>query len=385
VLGVGLLRNTPCLLPPDRLDQTHRTLLKAYPGALHVSDEDIVDAGQPRRGDASTLHAILRARTPAIDVDLIAALAFAPVLGALEHYPKRWGQLVRTARSLARRLQLGAEITVVATVPPQHMYGLEMSIMVPLTTGGATVAERPLFPADIRAVLARTPGAKLLVSTPVHLAAIASTAGAWPAVSRVVSATAPLAASLAARIESLLDSRVYEVYGTTETGALATRRTLDGPAWSWLDGVEARERADGRVDVRFEPFPDELTLPDKIELCENGFRLLGPAPDLVKVAGKRASLAALNRHLRSIPGVEAGVFLSVADPIDTFGRPMAVVVAPTLSREDILKGLQGRMDPLFLPRRIIMAADLPLDRTGQPCRETLAAMFAGQPGDPASR
>jgi len=385
VLGVGLLRNTPCLLPPDRLDRTHRALLKAYPGALEITDAHVVDARHKPRASGSSRLSMSPPTPPSIDSDTTAALAFAPVPGALKPYPKPWGQLVWTARALARRLDFGADRTVIATVPPQHMYGLEMSILLPLLMGVATVAERPLFPADIRTVLARTRGEKVLVSTPVHLAAIASTAGTWPSVSRVISATAPLAPSLAERIESLLDTRVHELYGTTETGALATRRTLDGPEWSWLDGVDRRQRADGRISVRPGPFPAELTLSDKIELSDRGFRLLGSPPDLVKVAGKRASLATLNRQLRAIPGVQAGAFVPNADPTDAFGRPTAVVVAPSLDRDDILKGLQGRIDPLFLPRRIIMAPELPLDRTGQPCRDALTALVAGQTDHPASR
>ena len=385
VLGVALSRNTPCLLPPDRLEQTHRAILRAFPRALYLTDADLADAGQTPRSNDATMPSKAPPRIPSIDADVTAALAFAPLLGAPDPHPKPWGQLVSTAQALARRFDLGSDMTLVATVPPQHMYGLEMSIILPLIIGMASDAERPLFPADIRTALARQTGPTVLVTTPVHLSAIAATSGTWPPVSRVISATAPLDSSLAARIESLLDTQVHEVYGTTETGALATRRTLDGPVWSWLDGVHASQRPDGRISVRPGPFSAELTLPDRIAMSRNGLRLLGPPSDLIKVAGKRASLAALDRHLRSIPGVDAGLFLPVADPTDTFSRPTAVVVAPTLHREDILRGLRGRIDPLFLPRRIVMVDDLPLDSEGRPCRVTLMAMLKPQPRHPQTR
>jgi acyl-coenzyme A synthetase/AMP-(fatty) acid ligase len=58
---------------------------------------------------------------------------------------------VAGAAAQAQRLGLWAEsgMSVLATVPPQHMYGLESSVLFPLQNGLALHAGMPFFPADI--------------------------------------------------------------------------------------------------------------------------------------------------------------------------------------------------------------------------------------------
>ncbi len=376
---LGLLRTTPCLLPPDRLHQTCRELIAAYPGARCIHDRDLPETITKPDRDAAPNDDPSAPEIPFIDVDADAVIAFTPAPGGLVAHPKSWRQLTTTARALACSLDLTAAASLIATVPAQHMYGLEMAVMLPLTIGSSILPERPLFPTDIRTMLIRTPDPKVLISTPVHLSAIASSAGPWPSVDRVISATAPLTTQLAARIESMLNTQVWEVYGTTETGALATRRTLTHPSWTWLPGIRPGRRGDGRITINADHLPREIALPDRVALCAGGFQLLGASPDLVKVAGKRASLAALNRQLANIPGVQAGTFLPAKDPNDTVSRPMAFVVAPGLKRTDVLRGLQARIDPLFVPRKIVLLSELPLDAQGDPCRETLLSLVTDEP------
>ena len=50
---------------------------------------------------------------------------------------------------------------MLGTVPPQHMYGLEATIMLPLQNGMAGTLGRPLLPGDIAAALAETPSRAL--------------------------------------------------------------------------------------------------------------------------------------------------------------------------------------------------------------------------------
>jgi acyl-coenzyme A synthetase/AMP-(fatty) acid ligase len=108
------------------------------------------------------------------------------------------------------------------------------------------------------------------------------------------------------------------------------------------------------------------------------FRLLGRANDLINVAGKRSSLAHLNFHLNTIDGVHDGVFwLPAAEPEQGVARLVAFVVAPGVSRERILAALRDRVDPAFLPRRIVWLDVLPRDPTGKLPSARLAALAAG--------
>ena len=117
--------------------------------------------------------------------------------GQPKTFPKRWrsvnGSNSRNAGEI--RAAIGGNpqtVWLLATVPPQHMYGMELSILLPLSGDMAVHAGRPLFPADIASALAELPRPRVLVSTPVHLRAIVDSPQAFPEVDAIVSATAPL-------------------------------------------------------------------------------------------------------------------------------------------------------------------------------------------------
>ena len=122
---------------------------------------------------------------------------------------------------------------------------------------------------------------------------------------------------------------------------------------------------------------DELKLPDRVEIVsEQEFILIGRPGDMIKIAGKRASLEALTAELLRIPGVRDGVcFLPEADGADG-QRVAALAVAPGLKRAAILRALRERVDPAFLPRPLLMVDALPRTATGKLAREGLLAARA---------
>ena len=109
-------------------------------------------------------------------------------------YKKTWGRLARCVRDGAARLGLldGRSHTLIGTVPPQHMYGFESTVLLALLSGNAFTAERPFYPADICAAIAAAPRPRALVSTPIHLRALLAAGIDLPPLDLIVSATAPL-------------------------------------------------------------------------------------------------------------------------------------------------------------------------------------------------
>jgi ABC-type antimicrobial peptide transport system ATPase subunit len=81
------------------------------------------------------------------------------------------------------------------------------------------------------------------------------------------------------------------------------------------------------------------------------------------VAGRRSSLGHLNYHLNSIPGVLDGAFWLPDEVTDGVVRPVAFVVAPTLDAAEIIGALRQRLEPVFVPRRVVSVAALPRDVT----------------------
>jgi acyl-coenzyme A synthetase/AMP-(fatty) acid ligase len=317
--------------------------------------------------------------------DALVAIGFTSgSTGAPRPNPKTWGAFrASTAQNLAALADLcpsAASFGIVATVPPQHMYGIELSVLMPLIGGAAVHAGKPFFPADVLAALNEAPAPRLLVTTPVHLramvhAAQSPDAAAPPPMAGIVSATAPLTSELAAEAEALFGCEVRELFGSTETCVIARRRTAHDDCWTPLPGVRVAAHAEGTL-VTAAHLAGPVLLADVVEVEKDGcFRLLGRQADLLEIAGKRASLADLTRRLLAIPGVEDGVVFQCGDGADHVRRVAALVVAPTLDEATILGALREAVDPVFLPRPLRRVAALPRSETGKLPREDLLRML----------
>jgi acyl-coenzyme A synthetase/AMP-(fatty) acid ligase len=196
-----------------------------------------------------------------------------------------------------------------------------------------------------------------------------------PAADFLVCATAPLSPQLAAAAEKRFAAALYEVYGCTEAGQVATRRTVKTSEWSALPGITLRKDERGTW-IKGGHVSGEVLLGDVIELRgRQRFLLHGRHADLVNIAGKRTSLAHLNYHLNSIEGVRDGVFVvPEADEGEAVTRLMALVVAPGMTRSTLMKALRRRIDPAFLPRPLCFVEALPRNATSKLPREALATL-----------
>ena len=187
---------------------------------------------------------------------------------------------------------------------------------------------------------------------------------ALPAIDLTLCATAPLAPQLAARAEAALAAPLLEIYGCTEAGQVASRRSTEGAEWHLYDGLQMSGAGD-QVTVRGGHVPQPTVLADVLEVVDaSSFRLLGRSNDLINIAGKRSSLGHLNFHLNSITGVQDGAFWLPPDPSDAgVVRPIAFVVAPTLPaptlHAHVFAALRQRIDPAFMPRRVVAVDALP--------------------------
>ncbi|WP_028081061.1 AMP-binding protein [Solimonas soli] len=374
-LAAALLARRPLLLPPSVAPAALREIAATHGARRVVADREEQAAGLPWRA-APQVEALDVATAPALPPIAAGTIAAIPFTSGSTGHPqphaKTWGELVRTARLSMRRFVPDGGASIVATVPPQHMYGLETSVLYALAGGLATHGARPLFPADVADALTQMEAPRLLVTTPLHLRALLAAGAALPPLARIVSATAPLSVELAAAAEARFGAPVEEIYGCTEAGSLATRRTVEGEVWRLHEGATLVAHEDGAA-LHGAHLPAPVWLHDRIEPLDDGrFRLLGRSADLLKVAGKRMSAADLTQKLLLIPGVEDGV---IVPPDGARERLAAVVVAPNVSEAEILRALAQQVDPVFLPRPLKRVAQLPRNEIGKLSRAQLAALL----------
>lgn len=288
---------------------------------------------------------------------------------------KSWGALVANSRALQARFHIPAGTEVVATVPAQHMYGLETSVLLPLLNGLVAHAGRPFFPEDVRRALAGAAAEPVLITAPVHLRACVGAGLSWPRPRFVLSATAPLSAELAQLAEAAFGAPVLEVFGSTETGSIASRRPADEEPWRLYEGMHL-QRSGAGVEVAGGHLAAPVPLQDRLRLLDpQRFELLGRRQDLVEVAGKRACLADLTHKLLQIEGVQDGVFLCPEAAHGKVGRLLALVVAPGLDKAAILAALAASIDPAFMPRPLHLVDRLPRAATGKLPRAALTPLL----------
>ena len=360
--AAAALRGQAALLPPGSAGTAQQALALHYPGAVRLSEDPAYSDLPLDLAAAATLD-----RLPEIPAAQAVAVAFTSgSTGEPQPQVKTFHALWHVGAALSRRFFDGSgRCSIVATVPPQHMYGLEASILLPLAGGHSVWSGRPVFPDDVRAALAEVPAPRVLVTTPVHIRALLAAGVKLPPLHCIVSATAPLPQELADGAEQAYGAPVLEVYGCSEAGTVATRRSTGDGLWQPIDGIRLEQRDEVTV-VHGVHLNQPVPLQDLLQPEGAGFRLLGRSSDMLKVAGKRASLADLTQKLLSIPGVIDGVvFQPDSAKASVLQRPAALVVAPSLSENEILSALGRLVDPVFLPRPLRKIDGLPRNPVGK--------------------
>jgi len=377
-LAAAIVAGKVSLLPSAHTAEVVRQIKVFAPDVFCLTDSDPCTVDLPQlRYPAMGASPPGAFAIPQIEATQRIAVVFTSgSTGTPQPHPKTWGALVSSVQAEALRLGLPHNCTLVGTVPPQHMYGFESTLLMAWHSGNALSHAQPFYPADICQALAAVPAPRVLVSSPVHLRALLDAGLALPEIAGVVSATAPLSAQLAQDIEARCHAPLMEIYGSTETGQVATRRPKQSAAWQLFPGIKLIAEGDcvracgGHIET-------PITMNDKIEpLTGEHFLLHGRIADLVNIAGKRHSLASLNHLLNTLPGVVDGAFYMPDETSpDHVTRLAACVVAPGMDAPRLLAALREHIDPVFLPRPLLFVDALPRNSTGKLPRAALQALF----------
>ncbi len=374
-LAAAILSDKVSLLPPTQTPEVIRQIRQFAPDVFCLADSEQCAVDLPRfiyPDMAASLPEEIS--IPQIEgAQQIAIVFTSGSTGIPKPHPKTWAGLVDSVQSEARRLGSLDNATVIGTVPPQHMYGFESTVLMAWCNGYALSHAQPFFPADICDALASAPSPRVLVSSPLHLRALLNAELAIPELAHVMSATAPLPQELARDIEARC-CPLTEIYGSTETGQIASRRPAQGQAWQLFPGIRWLIEKDSVRATGLHIFPPVL-MNDVIEpVADDMFLLHGRMADMINIAGKRHSLSGLNHLLNSLPGILDGAFY-MPDETNDVTRLAAAVVAPKINAETLLAALREHLDPVFLPRPLLFVDALPRNSTGKLPHSALKALF----------
>jgi acyl-coenzyme A synthetase/AMP-(fatty) acid ligase len=270
-------------------------------------------------------------------------------------------------------------VRVRATVTHQHVYGLTFRLCWPLASGRPFTSVSSEYWETALAALQRD---EALITSPAHLTRLAGITPLPPArrPSLVLSAGAPLAEEAAEVAAGIFGVPVTEIFGSTETGAIAWRRRDRAAAtWRPLPGVAVDSNPDGLLCVRAPHVPgDEHVSSDRVDIEADGsFRFRGRSDSIVKIEGQRVSLPELEEHLRRLPWIADAAVVALDEAEGQLAQ-LAAAVVPSTAGAAILaeigafrfgrrlrRALAQTQEPAGLPRRWRFVDALPSGTLGK--------------------
>jgi acyl-coenzyme A synthetase/AMP-(fatty) acid ligase len=292
--------------------------------------------------------------------------------GAPKIWSKSAANIFGEALYMADRYRINETDIIAATVTPYHIYGLLFSVLVPLVSSARVLAATPSFPAEI-ADLVQQESATVLVSVPAHYRVLKGRS-LGSSLQQAFSSAGMLAKGDSLDFSRCNSVGVVEVYGSTETGGLATRnRAAEQEYFRPLERVEWQIKEE-RLYVR-SPFlsPDIATNPDGFFLSgdrvqrqgEEGFSLHGRADAITKVAGVRVDLDEVRDVLQQQPDVKECVVVPLSDKGGREHRIAALVRGDAVNLSELQKDLSALLEAAAMPKRIKIVSVIPVAPNGK--------------------
>lgn len=220
--------------------------------------------------------------------------------GTAQIVRKTVGQMTAEARALAQVLpEWGSGCVALGSVSPQHLYGLTFRMAVSLCMGWAIGRSQLVYPEYLLDTAAQHPKTVWITSPALlkRLGAAHDWAQYRPHVAGMISAGGALAAEVSDELAGCA-VRPFEIYGSTETGVVASR--CGSGLWHTLPEVRAGSDERGTLWAESPWSGGRVQTADLADFAAAGFTLNGRFDRIVKLEDKRISLTdlegCLNRH-----------------------------------------------------------------------------------------
>ena len=231
---------------------------------------------------------------------------------------------------------------------------------------------RPLLPADVQKAFADSPHAAW-ITTPLHMRSLVQAGMSLHNCAVVIASTMPLTQPLAQQAQDLTGASVLEIYGSTETGVIAMRRSASDADWLAVRDVRIEPAIDaafafGSISRRRRNFPTARTAqrpirasrpPGRYRQDRRSTRVIGgaeSAPPATPRSGRWRVLHARHRQPQR--------------------APVLIHAGPALDRAATERWFRSRMDPVFLPRTFIRVDSMPRSESGKLRRQAMDPLYA---------
>ncbi|MDA3810735.1 MAG: AMP-binding protein [Spirochaetaceae bacterium] len=182
---------------------------------------------------------------------------------------------------------------VYSTVSHQHFYGILFSILLPLASGVPIASKKLHFPESLYSLIDKK---ITLISSPAFLKRLSPLDKSLNRGNNTISIFSSggfLPVQTAEFCEKFFDSKIHEIYGSTETGGVAWKDSPGDGLWTPFEVVKILTEKKGGLKIRSPYLEKDNTyiLDDKIIVSDNGlFELCGRRDSIVKIEEKRVAL-----------------------------------------------------------------------------------------------
>lgn len=277
---------------------------------------------------------------------------------------------------------------VYSTVNHHHVYGLSVAVVFALATGLPFCRRRIDYPNELENILDEN---IILVSSPAFLKRLAANTNEklkFKKVPIVYSSAGALPIDVAQKCNEILGYWPHEIYGSTETGGMATRQSINGPEWTPMFSCKVSVAENGCLNVK-SPYvlePEGFTTGDLIDIYSDGrFLLKGRSDSIVKIEEKRISLPEVESRIKSTGFVEdvcvvaiekKRQYLAAAIVFNESGKSKFKDLQKLKTNEYFKKYLSGFLENTVIPKKWRYLEELPQDIQGKIKKSDIKALFS---------
>ena len=288
-------------------------------------------------------------------------------------------------------------VHMVTTVNMFHLYGMTFAFLYAMAKGVIIDAKRIDTPEGLSEKLSLYKDS-FFISSPAFLDRLSHYQDLYTfenAPALIMSSGGPLSKAGADAAQLLFSCDPIEIFGSTETGAVAFRQQNIDPLWQLLPDVSGKPDDQGQL-VALADFigADPMTLSDSVTFSDaTHFTLNGRLDRMVKIEEKRVSLPAVEAALSEHPFIHKVYATVLTGRSDRKSIGAMAVLSKDGQKELVAvgkKSLTGvltayaktKMEKVAVPSKWRFVSDFPLSRQSKMLKDEILSLFYSKIEEP---
>jgi acyl-coenzyme A synthetase/AMP-(fatty) acid ligase len=258
--------------------------------------------------------------------------------------------------------------TILSTMVPQHMYGMEVCIFWPFVSSLICVAQRFIYFDDIQKQC-QTEKDYILATTPFNLKIYLANSSLPANIQQVISATETLDKSFIKKIKQNKKCKITQIYGSTETASVAFCDDASSNIYNLYQYLQLVQK-ENQLYVVDNNNNNSYLIQDNLQSLDNRRFIFKYRPnDLLKIAGNRISAKFLANKLMLNSQIKDALFWQNKD------KQLCLLVVSNITSAQIKQYLHKQVDLIFIPKQIYHTYKIPRDNNGKTQKEEIAKLL----------